>query len=429
MQILQYRYTPNEKQLDFHRSKAKYRAYIGGIRSGKTYSGAWECLRHLVKYPRSTYLVISPTYGMMQDSTLHTFMDICPLDLIARRKDGSLAIDATRHNIKMYNGSEVKFRSADDPDKIRGMEVSGFWLDEGGQLSDDEMWKIGIGRMSQKSAPRRAICTTTPSGMNWMYDFFILRHNPECEVFYARTIDNKMNLPSGYIESLESQYTGNFLKQELLGEFVGYEGLVYPEFTQDVHVTDDMPEYMDDRIKKVEAGQDFGYTNPTSTVIVGTDRAGNKYVYDEFYESGQPFDVYKPEITKMLQKYCVRKVYCDPSSPDLIAMLNNTYNRQFEAFKGNNDIMSGVIAVSQYLKVQSDGKPRIFIHPRCKNLINEFQLYRYAAKRDNEKNKSEVPLKKYDHALDALRYVLNNFEDNTRKSDRFLTYKRSNRGW
>ena len=83
-------YTPNPRQIEFHFSKAKYRVYIGGIRSGKTYAGAYELLRQVCKYPKINALVVSPTYPMMRDSTLPTFLEACPLDLIARRRDGTL---------------------------------------------------------------------------------------------------------------------------------------------------------------------------------------------------------------------------------------------------------------------------------------------------------------------------------------------------
>jgi PBSX family phage terminase large subunit len=364
---------------------------------------------------------------MMQDSTLATFMNNCPLDLIARRKDGALAIDKERHNVRMYNGSIIKFRSSDDPDKIRGMECSFFWHDEGGQEKDDEMWKIGIGRMSEKHAPQRAICTTTPNGLNWLYDFFVAQHRKDTAIFYATTEENQLNLPPGYVDGLKQQYSGSFYRQELLGQFVGFEGLVYRDFNVDVHVTDDIPPYSSDIIVQIDAGLDFGYTNPTAMVVVGRDRKGVRYVYDEFYESGKPFDFYRPEINRVLTKYNVRKVYCDPSSPGSIDMLNSVPSKMYEAVKGDNDVMLGIMQVAKYLKLGTDMRPRIYVHPRCKNLINEFQLYRYSTKRDGEKNRSEVPIKKFDHALDALRYVLNQ-PDEVNLTDRFM-FKRSRRNW
>jgi PBSX family phage terminase large subunit len=413
-------YIPNPAQAEFHSSNKKYRFYSGGIRSGKTFAGGQEALYHVVKYPKSAALVVSPTFGMMRDSTLATFMEICPIDLIGKRRDGTLNYNKDTHDIIMYNGSIVRFRSADDPNKIRGMEVSFFWLDEGGQLPDDEMWKIGIGRMSQKCAPQKAICTTTPNGMNWMYDFFIARKENRglVSVHYAKTIDNAMNLPRGYIESLESQYTGNFFKQELLGEFVGFEGLVYPEFSIETHVTDNMPRPLD---IDINIGMDFGYTDPTVMLAIGKDKADNRYVFDELYFTNIPLESAKSELQRFVSKYSPKKIWADPSRPDLIRQMELW---GFNIAKANNDILGGIMSVSHYLKVRNDGRPRLFISPNCTNLISEFQMYRY-----NDKKKGEKPLDKYNHCLDSLRYGINLPNDVPKDSNRFRNIRAYTRRW
>jgi PBSX family phage terminase large subunit len=399
-------YIPNPIQWQFHQSDSKYRAYIGGIRSGKTHAGSWELIRHLVMYPKSKALVVSPTYAMMRDSTLQAFLDNVPNELIGRRKDGTLDYNKESRDIRMFNGSVVKFRSADDPDKVRGMEVSFFWLDEGGQLQSGEMWDIGIGRMSQMICPQKAICTTTPNGMNWMYDYFITHKDSRKAVFYASTMENAKNLPKDYIKALQSQYSGQFYKQELMGQFVGFEGLVYPDFDMEIHVSDEMLDpWYDDTIVRVDAGIDWGVRDPTAVLFVGTSKYGKKYVYDEMYVTNVDLETLRPAIASRLSKYNVRKVYCDPSRPESIIMMNKVSPRQWECVKGANDIVNGIMAVSQYFKIASDGKPRMLIHPRCKNLIAELQMYKYSSKRKEGKG-SEMPIGKNDHELDTLRYIL-----------------------
>ena len=57
-------------------------------------------------------VVTAPTYTMLQDATLRTFFDI----------GGDLVTDYNKneHRATMVNGSEVLFRSADNPDRLRG---------------------------------------------------------------------------------------------------------------------------------------------------------------------------------------------------------------------------------------------------------------------------------------------------------------------
>jgi phage terminase large subunit len=60
------------------------------------------------------------------------------------------------------------------------------------------------------------------------------------------------------------------------------------------------------------------------------------------------------------------------------------------------------------MKFKGD-KPCLFIHPRCKNLIEELEGYRYADKK-GKSNIKEEPIKLADHACDALRYGLYSYE-------------------
>ena len=47
----------------------------------------------------------------------------------------------------------------------------------------------------------------------------------------------------------------------------------------------------------------------------------------------------------------------------------------------------------------------LMVNRRCVNLIAEFEMYSYDDE-NSEKNEQENPIKKNDHALDALRYLV-----------------------
>ncbi len=51
-------------------------------------------------------------------------------------------------------------------------------------------------------------------------------------------------LSEDYFRSLEEQYKGQFAAQELHGEFVRFEGLVYPGFTPD-RIVREVPAHFD----------------------------------------------------------------------------------------------------------------------------------------------------------------------------------------
>jgi len=76
-----------------------------------------------------------------------------------------------------------------------------------------------------------------------------------------------------------------------------------------------------------------------------------------------------------------------------------------KAIAANNEVLPGIIEVTSYLETQKDGKPRLFIRNNCVQTIKEFEQYRYPDDKE-ERNKEEVPLKVYDHSMDALRYLI-----------------------
>jgi cysteine synthase len=84
--------TGTEPQRLFWDNASKYRAFVGGIGSGKTYAGAAECFRQA---PRTVGMVLAPTYRMLEDATIpalkeigHKYMDGSQRHLIPNEKIG-----------------------------------------------------------------------------------------------------------------------------------------------------------------------------------------------------------------------------------------------------------------------------------------------------------------------------------------------------
>ena len=98
-------------QREFWGSPAKFRLFVGGIGSGKTRAGALEVLR---QPGGSTGMVLAPTYPMLRDATLRTFLEL------AQR--GGVLEDFRKAEMAatLMNGTTVLFRSADNPDRLRG---------------------------------------------------------------------------------------------------------------------------------------------------------------------------------------------------------------------------------------------------------------------------------------------------------------------
>ncbi len=371
-----------EKQWEFITLQKRFKAYIGGVGSGKTYAGAAAALIEAASRPKTTGLVVAPTYPMIRDVVLPAVFKLFPRAVVKRYLE-------TKHELVLAGGSKIIFRSADKPDKLRGLNLAWAWIDEAAYVPRS-LWDIVIGRLRDRRGSRRAWITTTPKGRNWVWEVFVKNPTPEHGWVHATTYDN-VYLPEDYIKSLEARYKSEFFEQEVLGKFVKFEGLVYKEFDESKHIVDELPEF-----EEVVAGVDWGYTNPAVVLVVGFDSDGRAYVAEEFYRRGVLIEQIVEVAKKMRDRWGVRIFYCDPSEPTFIAQFQKA---GLKAVPASNDVIPGIAAVKSLLS--SDA---LFIHRSAQSTIDEILSYRWKETKDGEM--MDVPEKENDHAMDALRYAV-----------------------
>jgi PBSX family phage terminase large subunit len=200
-------------QHSFLTNDARFRLFVGGVGSGKTRAGCVEILRQPAK---SVGMVVAPTYPMLRDATMRTFMEL------AQR--GGVLKEYSRSEMRatLIDGKHVLFRSADNPDRLRGPNIGWFYLDEAA-LMGAEAWLIMIGRLRER--PGRAWVTSTPRGKNWLYETFAHGGN-DYAITHSSSRDNPF-LPPEFIKSLEQSYTSEWLRQEVEGEFVDPAGALF----------------------------------------------------------------------------------------------------------------------------------------------------------------------------------------------------------
>ncbi len=191
-----------------------FRLFVGGAGSGKTRAAVLEILRMPAG---STGMVVAPTYRMLTDSTLATFLELTRAGGVLR------SFNKTDMNAQLVNGTNILFRSADEPDRLRGVNLGWFVLDEGA-LCDLEVWLILLARL--REPPGRAWVCTTPRGFDWLWETFVKNASADYAVIQSSTRDN-IFLPSNFVERLQSQYTHQWQQQEIEGEFCELEGSLF----------------------------------------------------------------------------------------------------------------------------------------------------------------------------------------------------------
>ena len=198
---------PHPVQRAFLCDDSRVRLFVGGIGSGKTWAGAIEVIRQ----PAGTrVMVVAPTYRVLKDATLPAFMEAAR-PLVQSHKRAELVTE-------LVNGTEVLWRTATEPDRLRGPNLGAIWIDEAAMFKSAEAFEILVGRL--RLAPGRLWCTTTPKGFNWLHD---LAQDSEVGVHHASTRDNAA-LPSDFYDFVGGRYTTELAEQELEGRFVDLSG-------------------------------------------------------------------------------------------------------------------------------------------------------------------------------------------------------------
>jgi len=352
---------------------------VGGIGSGKTFAGA---VKSIIEMDNGGLgLVVAPTYPMLRDASLRAFLELAGNRVRNFQK--------SEMRVEMDNGAELLFRSSDDPDRLRGPNLDFCWMDEAA-LSHSQTWDVVIGRLRGHGKAGPCWVTTTPKGRNWLY-----QRQDQMTVFKARTRDN-VYLDEEFIRSLEAAYTGAFAKQELEGDFVSYEGLVYEEFNRDLHIV------QRERSEFVEyvAGMDEGYTNPAVIGVWGIDSDRRLHMVEEFYQRRVLQGDVVGEAKRLQTAYGIGVFVVDPSAAGLIAEMQSV---GLQVVPANNTVFQGIQAVKARLARANDGRPRLTISPSCVNAAAEFESYAW---KESKAGMKDEPEKVNDHAMDMTRYTV-----------------------
>jgi phage terminase large subunit len=366
------------RQMRFVRDERPYPAYVGGIGSGKSFAGAAKVVSRLGR--KELGMIAAPTYPMLRDATRRTLIDM--LDTFGIEYD----LHKTENVIHIpRSGHEILCRSLDNPDTLRGPNLDYAWIDEGG-LIDREGWRVVKGRVRSGDNPQAWI-TTTPKGRNylweeWERDATGNEFDPTHPLYRVRTTEN-YHLPEGWAEGLG--YTDEFYSQEIGGEFVAFEGLIYPGFTRAAVRTVDSEGW------RTLLGVDIGARNPTAVLTVRISGDGRIHVERERYQRNLDSDEITDAIIDTMHTSGADVAFCDPSAK---AYIDSWNKRGLRVKPANNDVTRGIGIVKSAL---ADG---LTVDPSCVNTIAEFESYRWS---DNDKDQ---PVKQNDHAMDALRYAL-----------------------
>ncbi|MBQ8308377.1 MAG: terminase family protein [Clostridia bacterium] len=407
----------HKKQLAFHKSGKRNRWVFGGNRSGKTECGAVECVYmargvHPYRENRQNACgwVVSLSTQVQRDVAQKKILQYLRRDwieeivMLSGRKDSPQdgVIDFIRVKNVFGGASVIGFKSCDQGrEKFQGTSLDFVWFDEEPPKDIYEECRMRV--LDRKGD---LFGTMTPlKGLTFVYNDIFLNRRGDPEVWYEfmEWSDNPY-LDEGEIAALEACLDERTLQTRRFGKFAAAEGLVYPEFDENVHVIEPfaVPKEWQDNISI-----DPGLNNPLSAHWYAVDFDDNVYVIAEHFEAGRDVDYHAEKIREISLRLGwktdgrgrVSALIDSAAKQRTLASVKSVAELFYE--RGilvnpdvDKDLFSGIARVKSYLNTKN-GLPNIYIFKNCVQLIQELKGYYWGS--------GDAPRKVDDHALDDFR--------------------------
>ena len=279
----------------------RYILLSGGSRSGKTFIICYALVVRALKAPNTRHAILRFHFRDVKNAVGRDTMPKV-LNLIGT----PYTLDKTDWFFTLPNGSEIWLGGLDDDErveKILGMEYATIFYNEASQISY-HAYTTAQTRLAQKTSlvNRAYVDCNPPTKSHWLYKLFLEHIDPETRVpvpnpgRYAvlnmNPMDNRENLPEGYIEdtlaSLPERKRRRFLEGEWLDD---PEGALWKRSMIDEHRHIGAPP----PLARIVVGVDPAVTgsetsDETGIVVVGKDAAGHLYVLGDYSIRGTPLD-------------------------------------------------------------------------------------------------------------------------------------------
>lgn len=348
----------------------------GGTRSGKTYSLISMFVLVAIKSKKKrTIDIVSESLPHLKRGAINDMDDILSSD--GWIEGVGYTLNRSEHTYTFKSGTRIRFFSADDWGKVKGSKRDVLFINEANRIPYEVYRQL-------------AVRTTECIFLDW---------NPDSEYWYElkglKDKDNSTEIVSTYkdnpflsdvqIAEIESNIGDEaWWKVYGLGEIGRPQGVIYTRW----QTVDDVPQ----GARLVGYGLDFGFRiDPTAVVAVYL--ADGKLWLDELlYQRGMTND----KIADFLRGLNTGMIVADSAEMKSITEIYNYGIRYIEpAKKGADSIRNGIDIMQRY---------EMMVTKRSLNLIYELRNYKWKENRLTGETMQE-PVDKWNHLLDAARYV------------------------
>jgi hypothetical protein len=445
-------FRPTTYQASYLRRKERYKMAAGGFGSGKSRVNIEDVIKHLLLIKGARVCVAARTYPVLSGTFVKEFKSIFPDKLIKSSNE-------QKHEYLLTNGSELMFRSFDDPNKLKSLNLSMVVIVEASDVPHTGFTMmqsrlrntaaclplldangVPVVRWDEKSQSYkivwrvdvRHISLETNPDSGWVKSDFLLSAQT-VEFFgdaynegyrfkemkdknkYVQVVSTNANphLPEGYIEEQTDGKSEAYVMQYFRSSFNFSSNLVLPHFGVVVVPPHPLPPAFDEYGKRTlyyAIAVDYGVSDPTHFIYTAYSTITKKlYVYDELRLNNS-------DVIVLSEAH--RKQY-KANGTDLNGLFmrplfdGRSYNKRESNLKtiGENFEEQGLFFTPSFsfmepriIKLNSlINHGQIEIYSTCEFLVEEGLNYKW--KLDRFGKATKVPQDKNDHGIVALMLI------------------------
>lgn len=458
------RYEPRGAAVELFKGRELETVISGPAGTGKSVACLMRMHLAALNNPGFRGLIVRKTAASLGSTTLVTYKEKVAREAIAQGVvtwyGGSTKEAACwRYHRDGQVTATIVVGGMDKPAKIMSSEYDLIFADEATELTIDD-WEAMRTRLRNGRRSRQQLmgACNPDAEHHWINKrasegrlrmlYSTHRDNPA----YVNRDGSMTDAGRDYIEGALAGLTGVRRARLYEGKWTSAEGVVYPGWDPAVHLVDRLPKGSESWTRWWSI--DFGYTNPFVCQFWAEDPDGRLWLYREIYRTKRLVEDHAQDILATVRQPRrdiewkngrrpdpknpsdwewaepkPRAVICDHDAEDR-ATLERHIGRSTVAAR--KTVKDGVQAVAARLKVQPDGRPRIYIVRQAlvapdkdleaakKPLCTEHEITGYVWPEGVKPDQREVPVKQDDHGMDAMRYMVAQRDLGTRPGIRIV---------
>jgi predicted phage terminase large subunit-like protein len=200
------------------------------------------------------------------------------------------SLNASDLTVRLTNGSKIVGFTSDAPDRLRGANLSGAWVDELAAMGNAaDLWAEALMPALRIGERPQVVVTTTPRPVKFLREL-LAREDGSVRIVHGTIYDNAANLSKTMLAELQARYAGTRLGlQELDGVLLDdVEGALWSRDVIDASRVKEAP-----AMARIVVGVDPAVTSgeksdDTGIVVAGRTPDGHFYILEDATMKGSP---------------------------------------------------------------------------------------------------------------------------------------------